>query len=304
MRVPTGHAYRRSDDRGDVWHAKYRPPDGGQVMKRIGPAWTSRGPPAAGYSTKRTAEAWPRNLLDEARRGTLPGMVRTGATLAEAAAEYLRWIDHDRAASPRPCATTSRSSPPTCSRGRPGACRRGRGRAGPRVSRRSIHPHAGCRQPAVARLHEPPGRHAAAPQRARRRGADALQRDTGRRVGAGACGRRHDRHAVHRSPGFSANDAAYWVGATRCCARPRWKRCATRVRAPARPAARERDARRARACGGRQSPPPGTAVPDGVRVPPHRFQLAQRIRLPRRMLERASSSPRSRRRPASSIKAT
>ena len=35
---------------------------------------------AAGYFTKRTAEAWLSDLLDEARRGTLPGMVRTGAT--------------------------------------------------------------------------------------------------------------------------------------------------------------------------------------------------------------------------------
>src|SRR4051794_2112275 len=49
MRVPTGHVYRRCGDRGDVWYAKYRLPDGRQVKKRIGPAWTSRGrdrPPA------------------------------------------------------------------------------------------------------------------------------------------------------------------------------------------------------------------------------------------------------------------
>jgi integrase len=58
MRVPTGHVYRRPGDRGDVWYAKYRLPDGRQVKKRIGPAWTSRGRPAAGYYTKRTAEAW------------------------------------------------------------------------------------------------------------------------------------------------------------------------------------------------------------------------------------------------------
>jgi integrase-like protein len=39
-------------------------------------------------------------LLDEARRGTLPGMVRTGAAFADAAAEYLRWIEYDRARKP------------------------------------------------------------------------------------------------------------------------------------------------------------------------------------------------------------
>ena len=45
----------------------------------IGPAWTGRGRPATGYFTKRTAEAWLTHVLQEARRGTLPGAVRTGA---------------------------------------------------------------------------------------------------------------------------------------------------------------------------------------------------------------------------------
>jgi integrase len=100
MRVPSGHVYRRSGRRGDAWYAKYRLPDRRQVQKRIGPAWTSRGRPAAGYHTKRTAEAWLHDVLDQARRGTLPGIVRTGATFADAAAEYLRWIEHDRARKP------------------------------------------------------------------------------------------------------------------------------------------------------------------------------------------------------------
>jgi hypothetical protein len=57
------------------------------VRKKIGPAWTGRGRPAAGYFTKRTAGAWLGEILDQARRGTLRGAVRTGATLADAAAE-------------------------------------------------------------------------------------------------------------------------------------------------------------------------------------------------------------------------
>ena len=40
-----------------VWYAKYRLPDGRQVQKKIGPAWTERGRPPAGYFTKRLAEA-------------------------------------------------------------------------------------------------------------------------------------------------------------------------------------------------------------------------------------------------------
>jgi integrase len=83
--------------RAPVWHARYRLPDGREVRKRIGPAWTGRGRPHAGHFTKRTAEAWLSDVLDQARRGTLPGLVRTGATFADAAAEYLRYIEHDRA---------------------------------------------------------------------------------------------------------------------------------------------------------------------------------------------------------------
>ena len=59
-----------------------------------------RGRPPAGYFTKRLAEEWLRSVLDQARRGTLPGMVRTGATFADAAAEYLRYVEHDRGRKP------------------------------------------------------------------------------------------------------------------------------------------------------------------------------------------------------------
>jgi integrase len=70
------------------------------VQRRIGPAWTERGRPPAGYFTKRGAEAWLRDLLDQARRGTLPGLIRTDATFADAAAEWLRYIEHDRERKP------------------------------------------------------------------------------------------------------------------------------------------------------------------------------------------------------------
>jgi len=83
-----------------VWYAKYRLPDGRQVQKKIGPAWTERGRPPAGYVTKRLAEAWLRSVLDQARRGTLPGMVRTGATFADAAAEFLRYAADERDCKP------------------------------------------------------------------------------------------------------------------------------------------------------------------------------------------------------------
>jgi integrase len=97
---PTGHVFRVERARGPVWYAKYRLPDGRQVQKKLGPAWTGRGRPAAGYFTKRLAEDWLRSTLEEARRGTLPGSVRTGATFEDAAAEYLRYIEHDRGRKP------------------------------------------------------------------------------------------------------------------------------------------------------------------------------------------------------------
>ena len=71
-----------------------------QVQRRIGPAWDGRTRPAAGYFTKRTAEAWLRDVLDQARKGTLPGLVHTGVTFAEAADEWLRYVEHDRERKP------------------------------------------------------------------------------------------------------------------------------------------------------------------------------------------------------------
>ena len=100
LRPPSGHVFRVERARGPVWYAKYRLPDGRQVQRKVGPAWTERGRPPAGYFTKRQAEDWLREVLDGARRGTLPGLVRTGVTFGEAAAEWLRYIEHDRRRKP------------------------------------------------------------------------------------------------------------------------------------------------------------------------------------------------------------
>ncbi len=100
LQPPTGHVFRVARTRGAVWYAKYRLPDGRQAQKKIGPAWTERGRPPAGYYTKRLAEDWLREVLDQARRGTLPGAVRTGARFEDAAAEWLRYVEHDRDVKP------------------------------------------------------------------------------------------------------------------------------------------------------------------------------------------------------------
>jgi integrase len=100
LRRPSGSVYFRDRKRGPVWYAKYRLPSGRQVQRMLGPAWTGRGRPPAGYFTRRLAENWLRDVLDEARRGTLPGMVQTGAIFADAAAEFMRYAEEDRGCKP------------------------------------------------------------------------------------------------------------------------------------------------------------------------------------------------------------
>jgi hypothetical protein len=92
--------FRVKRKRGPCWYLKYRPPDGRQVQKKLGPAWTGRGRPPVGYFTKRLAEDSLREVLLEASRGTLTGLARTGVALAEAAAEFLRYVEQDRQRKP------------------------------------------------------------------------------------------------------------------------------------------------------------------------------------------------------------
>jgi integrase len=96
VRPVSGHVFRVDGKRGARWYAKYRLPDGRQVQKALGPAWEQRGEPPEGWFTKCTAEAWLGEVLDRARRGMLPGVVRTGATFADAAAEWLRYVERER----------------------------------------------------------------------------------------------------------------------------------------------------------------------------------------------------------------
>jgi integrase len=80
---------------------KYRLTDGRQVMKLLGPAWTERSRPPAGYYTKRTAEEELNALLADARRGTLPdSQARPGRTFGDACVEWLRYIEHDQQRAP------------------------------------------------------------------------------------------------------------------------------------------------------------------------------------------------------------
>lgn len=93
----SGHVRLVKRKRGsDKWYAKYRLPDGRQVQKCLGPAWSERGRPPAGHFTRRTAEEALQEILTDARRGTLAGATRTGASFEDAAAEFLRFVTEVR----------------------------------------------------------------------------------------------------------------------------------------------------------------------------------------------------------------
>ena len=81
------HVFRVDGVRGAVWYAKYRLADGRQVKRRIGPAATGRGRPAAGTFSSARAQAWLDDLLAEARADTLPGASGVAVTFDEAVAE-------------------------------------------------------------------------------------------------------------------------------------------------------------------------------------------------------------------------
>ena len=109
MARPSGFVFRLEKTRGASWWAKYRLPDGTQVKRKIGPAWAGRGRPVEGHFTKRLAEDWLHDRLEEVRQEAavsvvVPGRASpaasTSVTFAEAAAEYLRFAEHDRGCKP------------------------------------------------------------------------------------------------------------------------------------------------------------------------------------------------------------
>jgi integrase len=93
----SGHVFRRKRKSGDRWMAKWRDAEG-QHQVVLGKAWTKRGRPAEGYLTKQGAQRELDAILADARRNRLTSQPRRSSTVtfAEAAREWLRYVEHDR----------------------------------------------------------------------------------------------------------------------------------------------------------------------------------------------------------------
>ena len=97
----SGHVTLMKRKRGDKWYVKYRLASGRQRFRLLGPAWTERGRPPAGYYTRKTAEAELAGILTDARRGEIPDPgARSGRTFGDAVAEWLRYVEHEKARRP------------------------------------------------------------------------------------------------------------------------------------------------------------------------------------------------------------
>jgi integrase len=80
---------------GPTFYAQLRLPDGSRPQRKLGPAWLKRSRPPAGHLTRAEAERRLAAIL--AGEDAIIGPIqRTGVTFAQAAAEWLRYVEHDR----------------------------------------------------------------------------------------------------------------------------------------------------------------------------------------------------------------
>jgi len=97
----SGHVKLVYGKRGPVWFVKYRFKSGTQKQVRLGPGWTERSRPPAGYFTRKLAEAEKERILTELRRGEIPDPGdSTGKTFGDAVAEWLRYVETEKARKP------------------------------------------------------------------------------------------------------------------------------------------------------------------------------------------------------------
>jgi integrase len=93
----TGHLVRARYASGDRWIAHWRDSSGHQHMRTLGRVWRGGGRPADGYLMRRGAQERLDDILAEARK-TVPrtAAAARGVTFAQAAEEWLRYVEFDR----------------------------------------------------------------------------------------------------------------------------------------------------------------------------------------------------------------
>jgi integrase len=97
MATVSGHVRRVERKRGDQFYLRYRTPSGKVIEKRLGPVWSERSRPPAGYFTQKMAEVELAELLTDLRRGEIPDPGdRSGKTFKDAVAEWLRYVEHEK----------------------------------------------------------------------------------------------------------------------------------------------------------------------------------------------------------------
>lgn len=93
----TAHLKVIDRKKGPVYYARIRHANGRRTQTAIGPKWTGRGRPPAGYYTDRTAQDALAEMVAESKRGTLEGsQAASGKTFADACAEWLRYCRDDK----------------------------------------------------------------------------------------------------------------------------------------------------------------------------------------------------------------
>lgn len=93
----SGHLLRAKRASGDRWVAHWRDAAGLQHKRVLGKVWSAGGRPADGHLTRKAAQERLDDILAEARR-TIPrtAAAARGVTFADAANEWLRYVEHDR----------------------------------------------------------------------------------------------------------------------------------------------------------------------------------------------------------------
>jgi integrase len=95
----SGHLRRVKRQSGDRWRVKWRDAAGVEHKKVLGRVWTEPGRPREGYLTKQQAQRALDEILADARRVGPGARRRIGTqppTFADAAAEWLRYVEFDR----------------------------------------------------------------------------------------------------------------------------------------------------------------------------------------------------------------